>query len=348
MDQLLALLQPAFDESLFAEVDADGSTIIISEFEYTPAEVLKKTAEEQYQNLLGRWFHNDWLPERLEAYRAMLEIEDNKQRLARLVEKIRRNECVPFIGSGMSAPSGLKTWADLLRSLCAAAKVPSDECEAHLGAAQYEALADLLYSRIPKPLFDEKLENRLHVAWDEIDGAIRYSPILFQGCPFILTSNFDDILEQLFNRFGLVLEQPLYGRNLAEFQTRRESSRCFIVKIHGDYKQPHTRVLLKGEYDSFYSDTSCCAELQLMFSTYSSLFLGCSLSADRTLEILKAAASSGARTPRHYAFLQKNADFQEMENRLSEHSVFPIWYDGEHDECIEALFMGILRELGKI
>ncbi|MFM9890725.1 MAG: SIR2 family protein [Rickettsiales bacterium] len=348
MKQLLELLQPTFDESLVAKVDADGSTIIISDFEYTPAEVLKKTAEDQYQNLLGRWFYNDWLPERLEAYRVLLDIGDNKKRLSRLVEKIQKNECIPYIGSGMSAPSGLKTWADLLRSLCPTANIPDEVCDAHLNAAQYEALADLLYSRIPQPLFDEKLENRLNVAWDDIDGAIRYSPILFQDCPFILTSNFDDILEQLFNQFGIVLEQPLYGRNLIEFQTRKDGGRCFVVKIHGDYRQPHTRVLLKTEYDNFYSDASCCAELQRIFSTYSFLFLGCSLSADRTLEILKAAANSGARPPRHYAFLQKHDDFQDIENRLSEHSIFPIWYEGGHDDCIQALFVGILRDLGKI
>lgn len=348
MTAILDMLRDEFDESLFAEVDDDGAKVIISAFEYTPAEILKKTLGEQYDNLLSQWFQQDWLPERLETYDRLLTIEDNAARLAALIEKIRKNLCVPFIGSGMSASSGLKTWGDLLRSLSATAKMPANDCEEHLAAARYETLAEILYANIPTLLFDEKLENRLHVALENLDGAIRYSPMLFASCPFILTTNFDDILEQLFAKYELVLEQPLYGRNLMEFSTRRESSRCFIIKIHGDYKLPHTRVLLKSEYDSFYGDAACCAELALMFSNYSCLFLGCSLNADRTLDILKSVAESKAKTPRHYALLHKGDDFQEIERRLAEYSIFPIWYDGDHDEGIEALFMGMLKQLGKI
>jgi hypothetical protein len=62
-------------------------------------------------------------------------------------------------------------------------------------------------------------------------------------------------------------------------------------------------------------------------------------------------ASVDPGMPKHYAFLKipGNADkLREREHFLTERDVFPIWYPGDHNESIQALFVGMLQHIGRL
>ena len=87
------------------------------------------------------------------------------------------------------------------------------------------------------------------------------------------------------------------------------------------------------------------------FRTHSLLFVGCSLNPDRTVGLLAEVAKLDPGMPKHYAFLQypNNSDvLREREHFLIERDIFPIWYPGDHDESIQALFVGMLRHVGTL
>ena len=74
------------------------------------------------------------------------------------------------------------------------------------------------------------------------------------------------------------------------------------------------------------------------------LFLGCSLSVDRTISSMKEIVKefTPEALPRHYALLElKSSDDRiTRKKHLSEANIFPIWYEeGEHDESVEALLL---------
>ena len=78
-------------------------------------------------------------------------------------------------------------------------------------------------------------------------------------------------------------------------------------------------------------------------STRTLLFLGCSLSVDRTLEALASIAmrKGHENIPRHYAFLRLKDDGERLDRRdlLANSNIFPICFPESYDpdECIEAL-----------
>ena len=76
------------------------------------------------------------------------------------------------------------------------------------------------------------------------------------------------------------------------------------------------------------------------------LFIGCSLSQDRTMQLMLSLANEVLDLPHHFAFLPtpKNDDERKARQKfLADRSIFPIWYpDGEHDSSIEALFVKLL------
>jgi hypothetical protein len=106
------------------------------------------------------------------------------------------------------------------------------------------------------------------------------------------------------------------------------------------------------EYEQAYaSEGVVYQELSLIFKTKSILFLGCSLGADRTLDLIAKVAAGDLNMPKHYAFLKEPIDEPariRREHFLTERGLFPIWYQNGHDEDIEALLVGILRYLGRL
>ncbi len=85
--------------------------------------------------------------------------------------------------------------------------------------------------------------------------------------------------------------------------------------------------------------------LSLIYRTRSLLWLGCSLSIDRTVSLAGELANLDGQMPRHFALLQQPSDkasWLVREKELTARQIFPIWYDGDHDDCIETLLVGIL------
>jgi len=64
------------------------------------------------------------------------------------------------------------------------------------------------------------------------------------------------------------------------------------------------------------------------------------------MRLLKEVIDGDDKTPRNYAFMRRPADNATRlarEHFLAERKIFPIWYDGDHDQAIEALLFGLAR-----
>jgi hypothetical protein len=83
--------------------------------------------------------------------------------------------------------------------------------------------------------------------------------------------------------------------------------------------------------------------LKRLFTSYSFMFLGCSLSADRTIQtFMRVAQQEGQdNLPHHYALLSCPADHdkrQAIDQRLADAHITPLWYpDGEHEHVEQIL-----------
>lgn len=223
------------------------------------------------------------------------------------------------------------------------------ELNSLLESDKYEEAASRLFGSMPAQLFNERFEASFRLrAAHNIRGPIRLLPLIFQST--VLTTNFDSLLETVYEAAKIPFETTLHGVNVTEFLRRRSSGFRALLKLHGDYATRHGRVLLKEEYDAFYAEGSEQREiLAQIVRDGGLLFLGCSLNQDRTMTLLRELTRSGANIPRQYAFLPMptGQNLLDREHFLAERNIFPIWYNGEHNFDIEALLDGFISETGR-
>jgi len=343
-------LYPEFESAIDPSVE--GNVVKIGRFAYRGAEILNLAGESAYKQAFGDWFWEEWVPTRRERKEEILEcVDSNEGRFSDLRRIVESGKAIPFVGSGMSAPTGMPTWGAFLREACKRTKdFTVSELDGFLAAGNYEEAASRIFGAMPSRLFEERFESNFTVKPSQaINGAVRFLPFLFEST--VITTNFDGILESVYTDGGKTFQEILHGIGVGDFRKKTSfGSRC-LLKLHGNFNVNYGRVLLKEEYDEFYKP-ACNAreELALIFRRGGILFLGCSLWQDRTMALLKEVADTDKNMPRHFAFLQlpEPKMIIEREHFLTERNIFPIWYDGDHSTDIEALLVGLMEDLKKL
>lgn len=341
-------LESDFREAVTATIDPKGN-VVVGGIPFTPVKILEFEAF-SYQDAFLTWLENDWIPVRADRLAEILKDTTNQQRFNDLVQSVKAEQVVPFIGSGLSASSGMPLWSKFLREIRKESTLPEADLEALLTAGQFEDAATALLANMPSHLFDERLEKTfLARSETDVDGAVRLLPEIFTETA--VTTNYDNVLEVVHKMSGNPYTEILNGASIAQFRVLRGKGKRCLLKIHGDHTNPSGRVLTRAEYDSAYGP-NCAArtELEYVFGSEPLLFMGCSLEADRTMVLLREIVIADSGTPRNYAFMKRPADSARRvarEHFLSERKIFPIWYDGDHDESVEALLFGLLQAMGK-
>ncbi|HRF05241.1 SIR2 family protein [Accumulibacter sp.] len=343
-------LRPQFESSI--EPLVQGDVVQVGRFGYTGADILKLAGEDAYKQAFGDWVWDEWVPTRRERKDELLKLDSNEGRFNELKKMIASSRAIPFVGSGMSAPTGLPTWGTFLRETCKRTKgFKVAELECCLAAGNFDEAASRIFGAMPSQLFHERFESSFMIKPTQpIDGPVRLLPFLFDS--IVITTNFDGILEDVYKDHGKAFQAILHGLDVGDVRKRTVvGSRC-LLKLHGNYNASHGRVLLKDEYDAFY-EAGCSGreELALVFRRGGMVFLGCSLAQDRTMALLKEVADADKNMPRHYSLLQRPKAAKkvvEREHFLTERNIFPIWYDGDHSTDVEALLVGLMEELEKL
>ncbi len=150
----------------------------------------------------------------------------------------------------------------------------------------------------------------------------------------------------------MLFSHVLAGHSIGAYRKAKATSERVLLKFHGDCRSRDGRVLGKTEYEKAYCNGSPIKEeLTTIYRNHSILCLGCSLGPDRTVGLLAEVAKIDPGMPKHYAFLQHPNDADALRDRehfLTERDVFPIWYPDDHDESIQALFVGMMQYLGRL
>ena len=321
----------------------EAATVLIGNAEFTPIEILE-AFEPIYDQEFNTWLNCVWKPAQLDLRREILRYSANAGRYLDLRSAVTREQVLPLVGSGMSVPSGLPTWADFLKRVAGFVQRDESEVERLIRCSDFEEAADLLFGSMNWRLFAERVEHDLRITDSTvINGPICLLPGLFPR--LVITTNLDNVLETLYQLCGLPFGRTLSGKGLADYRHLKDPKERFLLKLHGDHLSQQGRVLLSSEYDQAYAPGSPPREeLTLFYRQYSLLFLGCSLGPDRTVTLTQQVANDDENIPKHYAFLQRpynNEARLQRENILTQGGIFPIWYDPPHDEAIMALLDGL-------
>ena len=310
---------------------------------FSPTEVLEAFGA-AYDQEFNNWLNDVWSPAQRELRREILDFPGNADRYHDLREAVGREQVTPFVGSGMSVPSGLPTWAHFLLQIAEFTMGETSKVKELIEVSNFEGAADLLYSNVNWRLFAERVEHDLRITnSNAIDGPVCLLPGLFPN--LVITTNLDNVLETLYGLCSLSFGRTLNGRDIANYRRIKDPKERFLLKLHGDHENQQNRVLLSSEYNAAYApNSSPRRELTFIYGQSNLLFLGCSLGTDRTVKLPRQVANDDENIPKHYAFIEKPSSGEVRrgkENDLTAAGVFPIWYDLPHDEAIMALLDGL-------
>lgn len=342
----MEFLKEQFENELIAEIGGDGQ-VQIGGAEFSPTEILQELDSQSYLSCF-----DDWLVEqkqkRLDKADEILEQFGNRNRFNRLKEVFDRGVVIPFVGAGLSQSSGYPGWTSFLEALRCETRISSEDLLYMLDNGLYEEAAQALADDMPAGSFNEELEN-VFCAERVIQGTVQFLPHVFNGP--VITTNFDNILKQCFDRTN-PFSETLIGGDASEIKRHLGRNEHVLVKLHGKANSGKNRILTKSEYDSYYDENNSLPDAIKKIASNQLLFIGCSLGIDRTIKVLIDIVRDLGHDSavRHYAFLPLFNEAERLERRdaLAEANIFPIWYpvevidgdvvnDGAHDESIGAL-----------
>jgi len=325
----------------FHEFLSDNWPVRVSEFTWETSEVFKSMAGHDYEASFVEW-HQAERQRSKERAREFLDETGCKERFLALLERHRNGNVVPFVGAGLSIPSGFQGWGDFLTSLLADAPHAMEEVTSLIADGKYEEAAQIAHDQLGADAFSEEIGNRLGPHHRKVAGPVSLMPEVFNA--EVVTTNFDYVLTKAYEQLGRRFDREICGAALRGAPARLGTERHCLLRLHGEAIEADGRVLTKQEYDATYTGQRTMAELfRELVGIRSFLFLGCSLREDRTIAALrdvKAAAPAGR--PPHYAILPApNANERnQRRHQLAEAGIHPIYYPpNDHDQCIEDLLI---------
>jgi len=221
---------------------------------------------------------------------------DKTRLIAEFSRAVIARSGIVFCGAGLSKPSGLPMWEEILDEPRKELKLPSDFTDLTLVAQYY--IANIPGGR-------ERLEAivRSHLS---VAAAPSRAHRLLSQIPVaeIWTTNYDTLLEQVLPTANVRRQD----RDLIEAQ--REDVGVTICKMHGDFSIPESKpkiVISRDDFEIYPNQyPRMWTRLTSLFSTQTILFIGISFSDPNMMHLLSLTRSkfvSGNR--QHYTIFKK-------------------------------------------
>lgn len=185
-----------------------------------------------------------------------------------LIDAIKDDSLILFVGSGISKNSGLPTWGELIDIFSAELNISeeSPDLSDYLRIAQYyyDTFGKNQYMKRIEEVFSSKgatVPNRLHELIEIL------SP------KHIITTNYDTLLEQQFENGMLRYNVVASDKDIPYVKSEK-----YLIKMHGDFRKKNI-VLKEDDYLDYHLNFPMISTLiQSLIMNHTILFVGYSLS----------------------------------------------------------------------
>lgn len=275
----------------------------------------------------------------------------NVDHFIQLVDLMVVGAVVPFVGAGISASAGFSSWKDHLRNQGKTAHIAAERIEALLAGGAYETVLEEIETIRGCDVFINEIRDEFSRNHTIPDVVWRIAGLFTDT---VITTNYDRLLEQAFETIEIGRVQVINGLNALE---QPDPKKITVIKLHGDVREPKRCILSKNQYDEAYGNGSLNLHkpipklLAYHYKNSSLLFLGCSLSNDRTVQVFKKIKESmGAEegTKQHFSIEQAPETLEGIAQRnaeLTKLGITPIWFEKERYELVESILSLAKNEL---
>lgn len=279
----------------------------------------------------------------------------NRDVFRMIVEAQKGGNLSPFVGAGLSCPFGYKLWGGVLVELAEYIPTEADRKTAleQIHNSQYEEAAQTILDAYPFML--DQLPgivspDILRTCSEEVKrtSAAWVLPLLFPK-GLVMTTNFDRVLEHVYLAHRNESIPTVTPMNQDRLDQLCQNQALSLFKLHGDIGSEAVSiddlVFTGAQYDKHYAANSpLVAALARWFSNRRLLFLGCSLNADRTMQVLQQVSRS-QNGIRHYAILGcKEAEITKRSQELATLGILPIFYDDSNHDALRVILERLLEE----
>jgi hypothetical protein len=346
-------LKQKFKDELCSEdsVFIENGQVRIRHRSWTALDIVEMAKTDDGKNTVFDELYHSWFEEYLERQidiaDEILKQFDLSDRFKKLSEFYCDSSVIPFVGAGLSIPSGYPGWTTFLKKQRKQTKIPLQDFEQLLTEGKYEKAAQIIMDEFGAGAFSEAMDSAFGCS-HELYGPVELLPVVFKTS--VITTNFDNVIYRSFENANAKFSEILIGNDSAEIRRKLLSNDPILLMLHGKATSGKGRILTESEYDNSYIYGNTLSKtIQVLCNSASLLFLGCSLTVDRTItEIKKFVEKEGHENlPKHYAFLEVPESDElriARQNQLAEYHIYPIWYPANsHDESIEALLVKLWR-----
>lgn len=268
--------------------------------------------------------------------------ERNVIRFEQLANCLIEGTVVPFIGAGISKESGFPTWKEHLIQQGRTSGIDPEHVKGLLENGQFETVIEEIEQKGFRDAFIQEIKDVFSKTGKITQTTLRLTELFTDT---IITTNYDNILEQAFNTGEANKIQLLDSSNILD---KPEIDKTTIIKLHGDIKQPSRCIISNIQYNEAYGNgfldlaNPIPRVLSYHYRTSSLLFLGCSLNRDRTMEVFQAVKNQIGDTdrPQHFSLESMPATEEELTKRngyLLSFGITPIWFPKDCYEYIEQI-----------
>lgn len=319
-----------FEQRIRDEMDAEGEVTVAGRT--WPNSHVFETMDRPDFNAHVEEVVQEKIAEAKQKARELLEATGCVQRFQLLCERQAQGRVLPFVGAGMSVPSGFKSWRQLLRDLCVDSPGLLERTEANIEAFAYEEAAQDICDTLGADTLRHDIDAHLGINGFELSGPVRLLPKCFgSGC---ITTNLDLVLERVYTEAANPFGDRIWGQRLKQQQGFINPDENKLFKLHGTADEGGDRVLTRQEYEQTYgNDIALRTVIDRLMSNRHLLFLGCSLGVDRTVQaIAELKQAAGVAYPQHFALLPlyEDTDREARRIELGTANISPIWFE-DHD-----------------
>lgn len=251
---------------------------------------------------------------------------------------------IPFVGAGLSIPFDFKGWGTFLLDQAKDTKNPAlvAQVQTLLEVGDYEQAGDVVISALGHRAFLNAIDDEFGDAklqGKPLIGAVSVLPRLAPGP--VITTNFDHVLERVFEHAGKQFERVVWGAKATSAHAALTQDKHFLLKLHGDVDEQTDRILTRADYTKYYDppDSLLAKILRRLFEARPLLFLGCSLMQDRWVKLLHEVTQAD-NSLEHFAIVEypaSDAEYFTRQQFLSNHGITPIWFPHGRFDLIQTI-----------